>query len=144
MQVTTTRPTQRELYESALAAIEALKPQGIGCTNDPANDSWAALEFYLAAFPPNARIAELELQLAALQLAEALLRFVRREWTPISPENLPKVGDEVYAPPREQLDKHSVMDVTVVMAVCNDSVEDWNHEGWTHRRPIDAPGKEPL
>ena len=132
MQVTTTRPTQRELYESALAAIEALKPQGIGCTNDPANDSWAALEFYLAAFPPNARIAELELQLAALQ------------WTPISPENLPKVGDEVYAPPREQLDRHSVMDVTVVMAVCNDSVEDWNHEGWTHRRLIDAPGKEPL
>ena len=45
-------PTQMELYDRALAAIQRLKPEGIGCTNTPANADWADLEFYLAAYDP--------------------------------------------------------------------------------------------
>lgn len=47
-------PTQQDLYDRALAAIQKLKPEGIGCRNDPANEFWMQLEVYLSCYTPKA------------------------------------------------------------------------------------------
>ena len=75
---------------------------------------------YLAA---KRRITTLESQLAALQ------------WQPITPENLPKVGDEVIAYEEE-------LQVVYSVDCIPESERDakiWNRNGWTHFRPIAPP-----
>jgi len=53
----------------------------------------------------------------------------RAEWQEITPENLPKEGDEVIC------DKDGVL-----QQICDDScVSDWTEWGYTHFRPINPP-----
>jgi len=68
-------------------------------------------------------IVELKAQLAALQ------------WTPISPENLPKAGDEVLGY------EDGLFPVYPVSCIPDHerSAEDWHKHGWTHFRPIAPP-----
>jgi hypothetical protein len=65
------------------------------------------------------RIAELEAQLAVL------------DWTPITPENLPKVGDET-------LDEDGCVD-RAIETDRDTTAKEWLYTGFTHRRPINAP-----
>jgi hypothetical protein len=75
------------------------------------------------------RIRELEQRLAVL------------DWRPITPENLPKVGDEVFneCEPKD-----------IVRAVLHDwgvgyklMCNDWRKNGFTHFRAVNLPAKEP-
>ena len=63
------------------------------------------------------------------QMARELLAL---QWQPITPENLPKVGDEVL----RLKDVHTVYD-TMVSAYRN--AEEWHKANWSHRRPINPP-----
>ena len=62
------------------------------------------------------------------QLAEARKAA---EWQKITPENIPKVGDEAYSIyDGDFLEVHS----------CDlGSYSDWKNEGWSHFRPINPP-----
>jgi hypothetical protein len=70
--------------------------------------------------------------------AEERERVLREalEWQPITPENLPKSGDEIY---RAAGDRPN--DVADVMAECGeyDAVELYHRYGFTHFRPINPP-----
>jgi hypothetical protein len=71
------------------------------------------------------RIAELERSLAALS------------WTPITPENLPKVGDEILAACEAYANVRNVdaQDMRVL----------WKERRyWTHFRPIAPPAVPPV
>ena len=63
------------------------------------------------------------------QMARELLVL---QWTRITPENLPKVGDEVGV----RVDR-----VWVVQEVRGEG-HDWFRIGYTHRRPLNAPDAE--
>jgi hypothetical protein len=73
-----------------------------------------------------------------LSRAEERERVLREalEWQPITPENLPKSGDEIY---RAAGDRPN--DVADVMAECGeyDAVELYHGYGFTHFRPINPP-----
>jgi len=68
--------------------------------------------------------------------AEVRLRDL--DWTPISESNLPKVGDETL---REWNGRPSAETVTPLRAQMNRCAGDWHEDGWTHRRPINAPDR---
>ena len=72
-----------------------------------------------------ARVAELETQVAALQ------------WTPITPDNLPKVEDEVRG------ENHKVLEVEEWhIGFFAGDARVWLQSGYSHRRPIAAPSDE--
>lgn len=71
-------------------------------------------------------IAELESRLAAL------------DWRPITPESLPKVGDELYSPVSKM-----VMRLPEGYAPMIPMPNDFIFAGWTHFRPINDP-QEPA
>lgn len=70
------------------------------------------------------RIRELEQQLAELQ------------WQPITPENLPKVGDEAYS--------SNDGDFLEVHTCDLGTFQEWSNEGWTHFRAINPPTQDKL
>ena len=73
-----------------------------------------------------AKIAELQAQLAALT------------WTEITPENLPKIGDELFAHHVFRVAQwDTVSSVTNIHATWR--VDDFLNCGWTHFRPINPP-----
>lgn len=86
-QVIVTHPTQQELYDRALAAIKALKPDGIGCRNDLANDHWEELEFYLAVFPPTKSAPPTRLERELAEARAQVLDWENRE-AAICPEDV--------------------------------------------------------
>lgn len=55
------------------------------------------------------------------------------QWTPITPENLPKVGDELIG------QRGKVMALPEGYAPAIPMMEDFTYAGWTHFRPIGAP-----
>ena len=63
------------------------------------------------------------------QMARELLAL---QWTPITAENLPKVGDEIGA---------YIERVWVVQEIRREG-HGWLHKGWTHRRPLNPPEAE--
>jgi hypothetical protein len=73
------------------------------------------------------RIAELEAQLA------------ERDWSPITQDNLPRVGDEVWGDTRKMLE---VEEWHVGYFTADPRV--WIQSGYTHRRPINAPLAAPA
>jgi hypothetical protein len=78
--------------------------------------------------PKDKRISELEAQLAALS------------WTPITPDNLPKVGEEVGGyDPAEAI---SVWRVRIVTKITVNA--DWRALKYTHRRPLNLPIAAPA
>jgi len=74
------------------------------------------------------RVAALE-----AQLAEANRKLEALDWKPITPENLPKVGDEVW---QQGHDTYVVLDKNQMR-----SANDYGVWGWTHFRPINPPSK---
>jgi hypothetical protein len=83
-----------------------------GCENDPAH--------------LQKRIADLERQLAEAQATIAAL-----QWTPITPDNLPKVGDEAYS--------GNDGDFLYVHSCDLGTAQEWTNEGWTHFLHISPP-----
>jgi hypothetical protein len=86
-------------------------------------------------------IARLMQDYADLQLAEAKKLA---EWTPITPENLPKVGDEIGGyDPAEAIPYWRIRQVTRAFLL-GFNIEHCNHMGYTHRRPIAPPQPEKV
>ena len=83
------------------------------------------------------RIAALEAQLATAQRERDEARRLA-QWTPITPENLPKIG------PYETGSWFGT-DVVFDVAHCvgTASCEDLLRDGWTHFRPIAPPEVKP-
>ena len=81
-------------------------------------------------------ITALEAQLATAQRERDESRRLA-QWTPITPENLPKVGDEVLSVGEEG--------EAYLMAPWSDkdSFADLSRDGWTHYRPITPPEVKP-
>ena len=76
--------------------------------------------------PDQRRIAELQSQLDALT------------WTEITPENLPKIGDELFAHHVFRVAQwDTVSSVTNIHATWR--VDDFLNCGWTHFRPLNPP-----
>lgn len=74
------------------------------------------------------RIADLERQLVEARKAA--------EWVPIDAEHLPEVGDEVLKATSGYVDSVDTDNVDY-------GFDSWEHYGYTHYRPINAPqGKE--
>jgi hypothetical protein len=69
------------------------------------------------------RIADLETKLASLS------------WTPITPDNLPKVGDEVWAIDRGLIEPSELTSSSRTVPTYGD----WIKAGYTHFRPINPP-----
>ena len=78
---------------------------------------------------PEQRIADLERQLAEAQATIAAL-----QWTEITPENFPKVGDEAYS--------DNDGDFLYVHTCDLGTAKEWTNEGWTHFRPISPPAQD--
>lgn len=72
--------------------------------------------------------AALKAQLAAAQATIAAL-----QWTPITPDNVPQVGDEAYSA--------NDGDFTYVQSFDLGTAQEWTNDGWTHRRPISPPAQ---
>ncbi len=75
------------------------------------------------------------------ELREAMLELAALEWKRITPECLPRVGDEIYCLDRTQERPHVII-VTPLMGkrMRDDSGYEWiigNH--WTHFRAINPP-----
>ncbi len=84
---------------------------------------------YCRMLEDNKRIDELEEQLAA---AHATIQ--RLQWQKITPECLPKVGDEVWEPLHGD---SSLVDAEAIKD--NPNCGEWLAWGWTHFRAINPP-----
>jgi uncharacterized protein YbdZ (MbtH family) len=73
-------------------------------------------------------IADLERQLATAQATIAAL-----QWTEITPDNVPQVGDEAYSA--------NDGDFTYVQSFDLGTAQEWINQGWTHRRPKSPPAQ---
>jgi hypothetical protein len=94
-------------------------------TRDETREELLALRF---------KYADLERQLATAQATiEAL------QWTPITPENLPKVGDEVWGPYTTWAGNPACYLQVVSRYHCIDLLP---QSGYTHRRPISPPAQD--
>lgn len=82
--------------------------------------------------------ASLERRLRESEGEAAKLReqVAQMQWTPITPENLPKIGDEVLSPATET---HLAQVMTVPFDGREHEDIKWQWAGWTHFRPIAPP-----
>jgi hypothetical protein len=65
------------------------------------------------------------------EVREMARELLALQWQPITPENLPKFGDEAYSTAHGDLLYIHACDLV--------SYQEWINEGWTHFRPINAP-----
>lgn len=59
-------------------------------------------------------------------------KVISLDWSLIGPDNLPKIGDEVGG-------YFTTTEMTTWEVTSVDCEGDWTSEGYTHRRPINAP-----
>ena len=83
------------------------------------NEEWSEVERFVT--PPIVR----KLKMMALRLSAL-------DWTPITPDNLPKVGDEV-------LGFYSTGEMNVYASTGKEKPENWKPSIFTHFRPLNAP-----
>lgn len=68
------------------------------------------------------------------QVAAARATIAALQWTPITPDNFPKVGDEAYS--------GNDGDFLYVHSCDLGTAQEWTNEGWTHFRPISPPAQD--
>ncbi len=77
------------------------------------------------------------------QMARELLAL---QWTRITAENLPKVGDEVMRSPTcDAVVKRTnpqILAVTAMMLTVFTAADDWKEQSWAYRRPLNPPEAE--
>jgi len=64
---------------------------------------------------------------------EAQATIAALQWTKITPDNVPQVGDEAYS----AYDG----DFTYVQSCDLGTAQEWTNDGWTHLRPISPPAQ---
>jgi hypothetical protein len=76
------------------------------------------------------KVCDKQLHAAQETIAALERKLGSLDWTPITPENLPKVGDEVLC----GRERREVKEEDLPRFA-----ESWHFHGWTHRRPLNLP-----